>query len=114
MHGNGTSERIRSGILNAKKIECSLKLSILSLSAMKAEESNICKAAQLNDVRTEKAVRLIRAGCFNCGKIRFFCADIFDDIKAMIRKCKDIFEIFRCMLQSHKYVEKERIMSFFK
>ena len=108
------SERIRSGILNAKKIECSLKLSILSLSAMKAEESNICKAAQLNDVRTEKAVRLIRAGCFNCGKIRFFCADIFDDIKAMIRKCKDIFEIFRCMLQSHKYVEKERIMSFFK
>ena len=114
VHGDRAAEGIRTGVADAEQVECGLQLAVLALAAVKADECNVRHAAQFDHIRAEETVGLIRAGSSDRFQVRFRLADISGDLKAVSRHGEYILQIFRRILQSEKYIQQKRVMSFLK
>ena len=84
-----------------------------ALSAVETDKRNIRETAQLDHIRSEETVGLVRPGGFHRCKIGLFCADIAGDLKPVSRESEDVFQIFRRIFQSEENIQKECVMPFF-
>ena len=114
VHCDRTSERIRPGIADAEQVKCCLKFSVLTFSAVKSEEGDICHPAELDYIRPEETVRLVRARGFDGREIRFFLADVLRDLQSVSGHREYILQILRCIFKSQKYIQKKCIVSSFQ
>ena len=79
---------------------------------MKPQESDIGHTAQLDNVRPEETVGLIRTGCFDCLEIRLLRADVLCNLQSMSRESENILQIFRRIFKAHEHIKQISVVSF--
>ena len=114
VHGYRAAQGIWARVADAEQVECGLQFSVFTLAAVKTEESDVSQTAQLDDIRPEETVGLIRTGCFYSFQIRFLPADVSCDLESVAGHGEYIFQILRRFRKPHKYIQQECIVSFFK